>query len=251
MSGGSGQYAAGQSQMVGAGRAGAVGGLMPNAAGAVGYGGVVKNGELLRRITELKKKETQVEAARKLHQYLAQYQEDCDDSLFNQFRSMLQSSNLDYKFGAILAINKVVRIGRETRIVHNVKKIMQSVLDQLHLGNKELVEKAAQCLGILAEAGGKNTAEAIDQGPMMAIQFLKEDRDPKSNNMKKYSAVLVLKEFCKKHSIVTFNRIFDQSRNVELIFDTLKDHRIYVRQTAADCINACISLINKRDYSNE
>jgi len=86
---------------------------------------------------------------------------------------------------------------------------------------------------------------------MMAIQFLKEDRDPKSNNMKKYSAVLVLKEFCKKLSIVTFNRIFDQNRNVELIFDALKDHRIHVRQTAADCINACISLINKRDYSNE
>lgn len=85
----------------------------------------------------------------------------------------------------------------------------------------------------------------------MAIQFLREDRDPKSNNMKKYSAVLVLKEFCKKHSIVTFNRIFDHTRNVELIFDTLKDHRIFVRQTAADCINACISLINKRDYSNE
>lgn len=230
---------------------------MPHGTGAVGHGGVFKNAELSRIITELQKKETQVEAARKLHQYLAQYQEDCDDNLFNQFRSMLQSSNLDAKFGAILAINKVVRIGRETRIVHNVKKIMQSVLEQLHLSNKELVEKAAQCLGILAEAGGKNTAEAIDQGPTTAIQFLKEDRDPKSNNMKKYSAVLVLREFCKKHSIVTFNRIFDQNGrdrregNVELIFDTLKDHRLYVRQTAAECINACISLINKRDYSNE
>ena len=101
----------------------------------------------------------------------------------------------------------------------------------MYSNNKELVEKAAHCLGILAEAGGKNTAEAIDMGPTMAIKFLREDRDPKSNNMKKYSAVLVLKEFCKKHSIVTFNRIFDQgqSQNVELIFETLKDHRIYVR----------------------
>lgn len=42
---------------------------------------------------------------------------------------MLTSSNLEYKYGAILAINKVVKVGRETRIVHNVKKIMQSVLE--------------------------------------------------------------------------------------------------------------------------
>ena len=46
---------------------------MPHAAGMVGSGGIFKNAELLRIITELKKKEAQVEAARKLHQYLAQY----------------------------------------------------------------------------------------------------------------------------------------------------------------------------------
>ena len=55
---------------------------------------------------------------------MSQYQEDCDDNLFNQFKEMLDSKNQEEKFGALMAINKIARIGRETRIIHNVKKIM-------------------------------------------------------------------------------------------------------------------------------
>jgi hypothetical protein len=40
---------------------------------------------------------------------------------------MLYSNQMDHKFGALLAINKIVRIGRETRIIHNVKMIMPAV----------------------------------------------------------------------------------------------------------------------------
>jgi len=38
-----------------------------------------------------KDRPTQVEAAKKLQQYLAQYQEDCDDNLFTKFKQMLDS----------------------------------------------------------------------------------------------------------------------------------------------------------------
>lgn len=124
---------------------------------------------MIRIITDLEKRETQAEAAKKLQQYLAQYQEDCDDNLFNQFKIMLDSKNQDHVFGALLAINKVARIGRETRIVHRVKKIMPHVLKQLGTNNKELVERTADCLGILAEAGGKITAEAVDEALQTVI----------------------------------------------------------------------------------
>ena len=52
-----------------------------------------KNVELRILFADLKKNEpsTQMEAARKLQQYLAQYQEDCDDNLFEQFKIMLES----------------------------------------------------------------------------------------------------------------------------------------------------------------
>jgi len=111
---------------------------------------------------------------------------------------MLESKLLEEKFGALMAINKIARIGRETRIIHNVKKIQKYVEEQLKINNKELVEKAADCLGILAEAGGKTTAETFDSVLNRAVETLQKERDIKSNNIEKYSAVLVIKEFCKK-----------------------------------------------------
>ena len=84
------------------------------------------------------------------------------------------------------------------------------MVEQLWINNKELVEKAADCLGILAEAGGKTTAEVFDIHLVDVIKILEEDQDPKSNSIKKYSAVLVIKEFCKKLQIITFNKLFDK-----------------------------------------
>jgi len=170
---------------------------------------------------------------------------------------MLESKVIEEKFGALMAINKIARIGRETRIIHNVKKIMTSVENQLKINNKELVEKAADCLGILAEAGGKTTAEVFDSVLDKMIEMLQKEKDNKSNNIEKYSAVLVIKEFCKKLQIITFNKLFDKPLNDSMksgfnsIFDALKDHRLHVRTTAADCINECIRMISLRDYSND
>ena len=61
------------------------------------------------------------------------------------------SDKIQSKFGAIQAINKIIRIGRDTRVVHNVKKIWLSVYITLKKAeSKELVEAAAKCLGVLA-----------------------------------------------------------------------------------------------------
>lgn len=76
---------------------------------------------------------------------------------------MLESRQPQHVFGALIAMNKVTRIGRETRIVHRVKKMMPYVIKLLQDNTKELVEKAAECLGCLAEAGGKITAEAVNE----------------------------------------------------------------------------------------
>ena len=135
--------------------------------------------------------------------------------------------------------------------MHNIKVIINDVLNQLGSNNKQLVEMASECLGTLAEAGGKNVAETIDYVPQMVLKFLKHDKDPKSKEMKRYAAVLVIKEFCKKMSIITFNKLVDPTNNIALIFEALKDHREYVRTTAADCINECISLVNRREYNNQ
>ena len=88
-----------------------------------------KNVELRILFADLRKNDPviQTEAARKLQQYLAQYQEDCDDNLFDQFKIMLESKKQEQVIGALMAINRVTKIGRETRIVHRVKRIMPVV----------------------------------------------------------------------------------------------------------------------------
>jgi hypothetical protein len=164
---------------------------------------------------------------------------------------MLRSASHHDKIGAMLAVNRIVKIGRETRIVHNIKMIIDDVLKQLSMCNRELVEMAAECLGTLAEAGGKNISEHIDQVPSMVIAFLREDKDPKSKEMKRYAAVLVIKEFCRKLSIVSFSKLFDTFTNIRYIFEALRDQREHVRETAAVCINECISLVNRREYNHQ
>ena len=84
------------------------------------------------------------------------------------------------------------------------------LLDQLKTNNPELVEKGAECLGNLAEAGGSITAEVIDTTLSRAIEWLKEDTNPRSDDIKKYSAVLILREFCCKQKVITFNLLFGQ-----------------------------------------
>ena len=172
---------------------------------------------------------------------------------------MLESKNTEEKFGALMAINNVASIGRQTRIIHNVNKIMPSVVHQLQINNKELVERAAYCLGILSKAGNnKITSGAVDHAFRTVIEYLKDDSSSsaKSNNIKKYSGLLVIKEFCKRLRMITLNKVFDpidendpnkENINLTLIFGALKDHRLHVRTTAADCINECIRMISQRE----
>jgi hypothetical protein len=78
----------------------------------------------------------------------------------------------------------------------------------LTTNNPEFVEKGAECLGNLAEAGGSITADVIDKSLNQAVFWLREDQNPKSSDIKKYSAVLILKEYSKKLPVITFNKLF-------------------------------------------
>lgn len=85
---------------------------------------------------------------------------------------------------------------------------------------------AAECIGTLAEAGGKNIAETVDKVPQIVIKFLREDKEPKSSrnqvNEKRYAAVLVIKEFCRKIPIISFSKLFDTFNNIKYIFEALR-----------------------------
>ena len=117
---------------------------------------------------------------------------------------------------------------------------MPVLLSQLRINNRELVEKGAECLGNLAEAGGSIKSENIDKSLNMAIQWLKEDTNARSTDIKKYSAVLILREFCCKQSVITFNKLFGSEHNYLKVFTAFKDNREHVRMAAAEVIKECI-----------
>jgi hypothetical protein len=134
------------------------------------------NVEIARIWKDLKMKNPQVqeEAAIKLYEYLQKNSEDKDE-VFDHFRLQLESSKAEEKFGIFLALNRILGISRETQIVHYVNKLIPVLLAQLTTNNPEFVEKAAECLGNLAEAGGSITADVIDKSLNQAIMWLQKD----------------------------------------------------------------------------
>jgi serine/threonine-protein kinase mTOR len=62
--------------------------------------------------------------------------------------------------------------------------------------------------------------------------------------------VLLLREFCKKLPIITFNKLFDND-SYKCLFLTFRDPRVAVRDTAAECINICLNLISERESKSK
>jgi FKBP12-rapamycin complex-associated protein len=194
----------------------------------------------------------QQEASRKLYWYLVKHPEYCD-YIFDQFYDLLDSDLKECKLGCFQAMNKILSVGRETRIVHYVNKFIPAMLKQLTINNPELVEKAAECLGNLAKAGGSVTAENVEKALDEAIRWLsKEKKAAKAgSDIKRYSGVLLLREFCKKLPIITFNKLFDNETSYKCIFAAFRDPRVAVRDTAAECINLCLNLISERESKSK
>jgi hypothetical protein len=158
----------------------------------------------------------------------------------------LETNRTEQKFGILIALNKILHISRETQIVHYVNQLIPVLLNQLKTNNSDLVEKGAECLGNLAQAGGSITTEVNDKSLNTAISWLLDDTNPKSTDIKKYSALLILREFCSKQEVITYNKLFGQEKNYALIFAAFKDNREKVRNTAADVIKECIHQIAER-----
>lgn len=92
----------------------------------------------------------------------------------------MEQKKSEEKHGILLALNKILGISRETQIVHYVNKLIPVLVELLKTNNIELVEKGAECLGNLAEAGGSITAEVINDSLKSALFWLASDTNPRS-----------------------------------------------------------------------
>jgi hypothetical protein len=81
-------------------------------------------------------------------------------------------------------------------------------------------------LGNLARSGGNITVKNIDDTLERAIELLKSNNRPNNTDIKKYSAVLILKEFSQKLPLITFNKLFSLVNKPYLqVFEACKDNR--------------------------
>ena len=100
------------------------------------------------------------------------------------------------------------------------------------------MEKGAECLGNLAQSGGNITAKNIEETLTKTIEWLELSKG--STDMRKYAAVLILREFSSKLPVITFNKLFGPGQSYLKVFGAFTDTREHVRMTAAEVINSCI-----------
>ena len=136
---------------------------------------------------------------------------------------------------------------QETPILMHVNNLIPDVRNQLETNtNLELVEKGAECLGNLAKSGGNMTARNIEDTLERSIELLKQNARPNNTDIKKYAAVLILRELSKKLPVITFNKLFSPSKHYLAVFDACKDQRVNVRDAAAQVMCACAAHISER-----
>jgi hypothetical protein len=90
------------------------------------------------------------------------------------------------------------------------------------------------------------TAKNIEDTLERSIELLKQNNRPNNADMRKYAAVLILKNLGKKLPVVTFNKLFSPTKPYMSVFEACKDNRENVRDAAAQVINACIAHISER-----
>jgi hypothetical protein len=129
----------------------------------------------------------------------------------------------------------------------HVNNLIPDVRNQLETNtNSELVEKGAECLGNLAKSGGNMTARNIEDTLERSIELLKQNARPNNTEVKKYAAILILRELSKKLPVITFNKLFSPSKHYLTVFQACKDQRVHVRDAAAQVICACVAHISER-----
>jgi len=66
--------------------------------------------------------------------------------------------------------------------------------------------------------------------------------------MRKYAAVVVLRQFAEKLPVITFNKLFGPNSDFMFLFKCFDEHRENVRLESAQVIHFCIKHISDRQF---
>ena len=98
------------------------------------------------------------------------------DVLFKKLLELLGSQEKNDKIGGFMAINKILKVGRETKIVHFVNQVMNHVFKQMSFNDDEVLRQWSECLGNLATAGGATVADSIEKWFNDCLDWLTDEK---------------------------------------------------------------------------
>ena len=117
-----------------------------------------------------------------------------------------------------------------------------------------MIRKAVECLGNLAQSGGNFTSDNVIGHISMCFDWINTKAskitifgtsDSKVNN-RKFAAILLLTEYCKKLPALSYNQLVI-TENYNNLFPSLGDPQLEVRHAIVDFFKAISKLILQRD----
>ena len=152
---------------------------------------------------------------------------------------IVASTDSNEKIGGILAVEQLIKFDgddaaqKTTRFAGYLRAALRS-------HDNAVLMFAARAVGHLAVPGGALTAELVESEVNSALEWLQSDRQEN----RRLAAVLVVRELAKNSSTLLYAfipQIFD------CIWVALRDTKVFIRETAAEAVGACLEIIAARD----
>lgn len=209
--------------------------------------------DIRKIIDELKDITKQTEAANNLFYFLIKHGIDPDE-IIEELRKLLSSSNMVELNGGILASNKILEVGKESKVLKFVTAIMPLIFKNLEKYDQSMIKRAVGCLGNLAQSGGSFTQDNVIYHINTCFEWIRirparltlfGTGDSKVQN-RKYGAILLLTEYCNKLPALSYNH-FVTNQQYKKLLHTIGDAQLEVRHAIVDLIKAISKLVNQRD----
>ncbi|KAK2737357.1 phosphatidylinositol kinase- protein kinase tor1 [Myotisia sp. PD_48] len=200
--------------------------------------------------TELKSKseETRFRAASELYESILTASRELPQDKFVEHYNIINQKIAQYivtgsdaneKIGGLLILDRLVEFDgvdnaqKTTRFASYLRNALKS-------NDTAVLLYAARCLGHLAKPGGALTAELVESEIQSALEWLQSERQ----ESRRFAAVLVIQELAKGSPTLLYGFI---PQILELIWVTLRDPKVLIRETAAEAISECFEIIAARD----
>ena len=169
----------------------------------------------------------------------AEWQKYYNEMIGRMVALILTGTDTHERTGGLYALNALVDFKGDDA-AQKVTKFSNLIKRTLEGSDTAAMVVAARCLGKLATPGGTLTAELVDAEVKHALEWLTSER----NENRRFAAVLILRELARNSSTLLYQFI---PEILISIWECLRDQKVAIRETAAETVSMCFSILSARD----